>query len=142
MRRARRAVTPQPDPPEVSRWNAVFRLPSDTSDDTVSALHGYAWMAPVLSDVYRIRLRVVLMHASPNAMYSWQIERGRCNDDRGTFGPPVIYQPLHTETTGYAATSAFIPLGFPTRGSYSVRVAPLDTAVHQPSLCGTFTPPG
>jgi hypothetical protein len=142
MRRAKRAVTPQPDPPELARWNARIEPPNDTGFDTLSVMHGYAWMAPVTSDVYRIRVRVVLIHAAPEVKYHWEIHRGMCDSDRGMFGPPVVYKPLQADSTGYGATSVFIPLGFPTRGQYSVWVTPLDSASAPQPVCGTFTPPG
>jgi hypothetical protein len=142
MRRAKRAVTPQPDPPELSRWNARIEPPNDTGFDTLQTLHGYAWMAPVTSDVYRIRARVVLIHATPAELYRWEIHRGMCDNDQGTFGPPEAYKALRADSSGYGATSVFIPLGFPTRGGYSVWVTALDSAPTPQPICGTFTPPG
>jgi hypothetical protein len=142
MRRAKRAVTPQPDPPELSRWNARIAPPDDTGSDTVQTMHGYAWMAPVASDVYRIRARVVLLHAPPATTYRWEIHRGMCDNDQGMFGPPAVYRPLSADSSGFGATSVVIPLGFPTRGGYSVWVMAVDSAPATPTICGTFTPPG
>jgi hypothetical protein len=141
VRRAKHAVTPQPDPPEAIRWNGVLFTPTDTLADTTSTPYGTAWMAPVASTNQLIRVRVDLVRAQPNVRYDWRVHLGTCIHDRGVFGPLVAYPIIVVDSTGHAMGNTMLQLGFPNRGRYFVRADAVDSGVPA-TFCGTLTPPG
>jgi hypothetical protein len=142
VRRATHAVTPQPDPPATTRWNATLWPPGDTAGDTTAGARGTAWMAPGSSNDQNIRVRVVLHPLAPGGVgtYVWRVHTGKCDNDLGVFGPPSAYRPLTIDSSGHASGTALIPLGFPTSGGYFVRV---DQADSTPAViaCGNLVPP-
>jgi hypothetical protein len=135
------AVTPQPDPPAATRWNATLWEATDTTGDTTAGPHGIAWMAPGNSDNHSIRIRVAVHHADPSEKYAWRVHFGKCDNDKGVFGPPSAYHPLQFDTISDLASGyALLPLGFPSNGQYFVRVDKDET---DPSevVCGNLVPP-
>ncbi len=139
MRRARHAVTPQPDPPSTTRWNATLWSPEDTAGDTTAGPYGIAWMAAGASDNHSIRVRIDVRRASPG-VYAWRVHQGKCDRDLGVFGPPSVYRLLEADTTGRVSDYAIIPLGFPTNGQYFVRVESAPAGA-PPLVCGNLVPP-
>jgi hypothetical protein len=140
VRKATHAVTPQPDPPAATRWNTVLWPPGDTAGGAADGISGIAWMAPASDNNQTIRVRVALHGVAPGPVYVWRVHTGKCDNDLGVFGPPTAYRPLVVDSTGHASGTALIPLGFPTNGSYFVRVDKPDTA---PVViaCGNLVPP-
>jgi hypothetical protein len=141
VRSAAHAVTPQPDPPATTRWNATLWLSTDTTGDTSAGPHGIAWMAPASTDNHSIRVRIAVHRADPAQKYAWRVHFGKCDNDRGVFGPPGAYRELAVDTTGVAAAYALISLGFPTNGQYFVRVDRVEGPDPSPLICGNLIPP-
>ncbi len=141
VRRAAHAVTPQPDPPAATRWNATLWEATDTTGDTTAGPHGIAWMAPGSIDNHTIRIRIAVQHADPTQKYAWRVHFGKCDRDLGVFGPPSAYKPMTIDsTTKLASGSAMLSLGFPTNGNYFVRVDRADTDPVT-VVCGNLVPP-
>jgi hypothetical protein len=141
VRRAAHAVTPQPDPPATTRWNATLWEATDTTGDTSAGPHGIAWMAPGRTDNHTIRVRVALDHADPAEKYVWRVHFGKCDNDLGVFGPPSAYPDLVVDTTGVASGYALLALGFPTNGQYFVRVDRVQGSDPVAVICGNLAPP-
>jgi hypothetical protein len=141
VRSAANAVAPQPDPPATTRWNASLWQATDTAGDTSAAPHGIAWMAPASPDNHSIRIRVAVNHADPAEKYAWHVHFGKCDNDRGVFGPPAAYKPISADTTGVAAGYALLTLGFPTNGEYFVRIDRIRGPDPVAFVCGNLAPP-
>jgi hypothetical protein len=139
FKKAAHAVTPQADPPEVTRWNGVLFEPTDTAADTASMPYGTAWMAPMPPNNV-IRAHVAVLRARPGARFDWRVHIGTCFQDRGVFGPPMGYPVLVADSLGRATGETVLLLGFPNRGAYFVRVTAIDSGPPD-DVCGTLLRP-
>jgi hypothetical protein len=121
-----------------SRWHVAF-----VSPDTSTRRAGMDGWASMRSGASRANTSVLLnvTHATPGSVLPWQLHHGRCDADRGIYGPASAYEPLTVDAEGRGAGQATVRMPLPAEGPFFVRVAASMAAPDSIIACGDLVPP-
>jgi hypothetical protein len=121
-----------------SRWNVAFVAPGGTARRL--AMDGWASMR---SGASRANTSILLnvTHATPGAVHPWELHHGRCDADRGIYGPASAYEPLTVDAEGRGAGQALVRMPLPSNGPFFVRVAASPAAPDSIIACGDLVAP-
>ena len=121
-----------------SRWNATPASPANLAGAV--QMKGSAAMTPG-SNAGDTKVSIDLSNASPGGVHPWQLRRGQCGIDDGTFGPADAYKSLTVSDQGTASGSVTVPLVMPTTGSLFVSVGASSANPETIVACGNLAPP-
>lgn len=126
------------DPNVNARWSGTLASPADLAG--ALQMKGSVSMTPG-SHGGETRVRVDLANATPGGAHPWQLHRGACGADEGTFGSAESYRTMNVDDEGRSSSTATVPLAMPTTGRYYVS---LGASVANPSMivaCANLAPP-
>lgn len=120
-----------------ARWTAAMVTPAALSGAV--QVRGNASMQPS-SNSGRTDVLLNLSNATPGGRHPWQVRRGRCGSDYGTFGSAGSYNAIHINDDGNGKADSTIDERTPDSGDYSVVV--YASAENQTVLaCGNLAAP-
>ncbi|AHG93707.1 hypothetical protein J421_6172 (plasmid) [Gemmatirosa kalamazoonensis] len=120
-----------------SRWHVAF-VPSGAARR--AEMGGWASMR---SGESRANTSILLniTNATPGAVHPWQLHHGRCDADRGIYGPASAYEPIVVDADGRGAGQATVRMPLPAQGPFFVRIAASGAAPDSIVACGDLVPP-
>ena len=121
-----------------SRWSGTLASPSDLAG--ALQMKGSVTMTPASNDS-QTRVTVDLSNATPGGAHPWQLHRGQCGMDEGSFGSADAYRIMNVDDAGRSSSTATVALPMPTSGRYYVS---LGASVANPSMivaCANLAPP-
>ena len=121
-----------------SRWNVAFVSPAAASGRLT--MSGWASMRAGASPA-NTSVLLNVTGATPGAVHPWQLHHGRCDADRGIYGPASAYEPLTVDAEGRGAGQATVRMPLPANGPFFVRVAASPAAPDSLIACGDLVPP-
>lgn len=121
-----------------ARWHGTLTSPSSLAGAV--QMTGSIAMTPG-PDAGATNVALVLANASPGGLHPWQMHRGQCGMDEGTFGTADAYKTLKVDEYGRASGSATVPLAMPTDGRYFVSVGASEANSSMIVACGNLASP-
>lgn len=121
-----------------SRWRASLVSPAALSG--VVQMQGSASMQPTEGG-QGTRLSVSLSNATPGGVHPWQVRRGQCGADQGSFSSTATYQPLKIGDNGRGEAGTTVVDITPELGEFFVTVSASATNPETVVACGNLAPP-
>jgi len=121
-----------------SRWRASLVSPAALAG--VVQMQGSASMQPTGSG-QGTRLAVSISNATPGGIHPWQVRRGRCGADQGSFSSAATYQPLKIGDDGRGEAGTTVVDITPEIGDYFVTVSASAANPETVVACGNLAPP-
>jgi hypothetical protein len=121
-----------------ARWSATLASPANLVGAV--QMKGSATMTPG-PNAGNTAVSVDLSNASPGGVHPWQLRRGQCGMDDGTFGEADAYKSLKVDDQGHASSAVTVPLVMPTEGNYYVRVSASAANPETIVACGNLAAP-
>ena len=121
-----------------SRWHVAF-----ASSGAFARRTGMDGWASMRSGERRADTSILLnvTNATPGAVHPWQLHHGRCDADRGVYGPASAYESLTVDAAGRGAGQATVRMPLPAAGPFFVRIAASAAAPDSIIACGDLVPP-
>jgi hypothetical protein len=121
-----------------TRWRASLVSPATLAGAV--QMQGTASMEPTGSGQGTV-LSVSISNAMPGGVHPWQVRRGQCGADQGSFASGATYQPLKIGDNGRAEAGTTIPGTTPELGDYFVTVYASAANPETVVACGNLAPP-
>ena len=121
-----------------TRWRASLISPSALAGAV--QMQGTASMQPTGSGQGTV-LSVSISNATPGGVHPWQVRRGQCGSDQGSFSSGATYQPLRIGDDGRAEAGTTVPGMTPELGDYFVTVYASAANPETVVACGNLAPP-
>jgi hypothetical protein len=121
-----------------ARWNATLATPAALAGAV--QMNGTASMQPA-SNGAKTGFSLRVANATPGGLHPWQVRRGQCGMDVGTFGPTGAYGSMKIGDDGRGETGATIEERTPTTGDYFVVVYASSANPQTVVACGNLAAP-
>ena len=121
-----------------ARWTAALVTPAALAGAV--QINGTASMQPG-RDTRTTDFAMQVGNATPGGQHPWQVHRGRCGMDLGTFGPADAYGTVRIGDDGRGGSKASIRERTPDGGDYFVIVYASAANPEMVVACGNLAPP-
>lgn len=121
-----------------ARWRASLVTPAALAGAV--QMQGTASMQPTSSGQGTV-LSISISNATPGGVHPWQVRRGQCGADQGSFSSNATYQPLKIGDDGRGEAGLTVPGMTPELGDYFVTVYASAANPETIVACGNLAPP-
>ena len=121
-----------------TRWQASLVTPANLVGAV--QMNGTASMQPGGSGDGTL-LSLNIANATPGGVHPWQVRRGQCGADEGSFISSADYRPLKVGDDGRGESGVTVPGSTPTSGNYFVTVSASAANPEMVVACGNLAPP-
>ena len=121
-----------------SRWRASLVSPAALAG--VVQMQGAASMQPTGNGEGTL-FSISISNATPGGIHPWQVRRGQCGADQGSFSSAATYQPLKIGDDGRGEAGTTVANITPALGDFFVTVSASAANPETVVACGNLAPP-